>query len=93
MNILVDFINVLHDIFKNGSLVEIRIAGSMLWSLISNNQKGKLIVRSAGFSQSIQEALGRITLLNVDDKKEEEDLFKMLQYILKILSPVDTKAD
>lgn len=88
-----DFINVLHDIFKNGSLVEIRIAGSMLWSLISNNQKGKLIVRSAGFSQSIQEALGRITLLNVDDKKEEEDLFKMLQYILKILSPVDTKAD
>ncbi|XP_024221639.1 rotatin isoform X2 [Bombus impatiens] len=89
----VDFINVLHDIFKNGSLVEIRIAGSMLWSLISNNQKGKLIVRSAGFSQSIQEALGRITLLNVDDKKEEEDLLKMLQYILKILSPVDTKAD
>lgn len=88
-----DFINVLHDIFKNGSLVEIRIAGSMLWSLISNNQKGKLIVRSAGFSQSIQEALGRITLLNVDDKKEEEDLLKMLQYILKILSPVDTKAD
>lgn len=88
-----DFINVLHDIFKNGSLVEIRIAGSMLWSLISNNQKGKLIVRSAGFSQSIQEALGRITLLNVDDEKEEEDLFKMLQYILKILSPVDTKAD
>lgn len=65
----------------------------MLWSLISNNQKGKLIVRSAGFSQSIQEALGRITLLNVDDKKEEEDLLKMLQYILKILSPVDTKAD
>lgn len=88
-----DFINVLHDIFKNGSLVEIRIAGSMLWSLISNNQKGKLIVRSAGFSQSIQEALGRITLLHVDDKKEEEDLLKMLQYILKILSPVDTKAD
>lgn len=88
-----DFINVLHDIFKNGSLIEIRIAGSMLWSLISNNQKGKLIVRSAGFSQSIQEALGRITLLNIDDKKEEEDLFKMLQYILKILSPVDTKAD
>ncbi|KAF3426006.1 hypothetical protein E2986_13230 [Frieseomelitta varia] len=89
----VDFINVLHDIFKNGTLDEIRIAGSMLWSLVSNNQKGKLIIRSAGFSQSIQEALGRITLLNVDEEKDEEDLIKMLQYILKILSPADTKTD
>lgn len=88
-----DFINVLHDIFKNGTLDEIRIAGSMLWSLVSNNQKGKLIVRSAGFSQSIQEALGRITLLNVDEEKDEEDVIKMLQYILRILSPADTKTD
>lgn len=88
-----DFINVLHDIFKNGTLDEIRIAGSMLWSLVSNNQKGKLIIRSAGFSQSIQEALGRITLLNVDEEKNEEDLIKMLQYILRILSPADTKTD
>ncbi|KAK1119474.1 hypothetical protein K0M31_013302 [Melipona bicolor] len=89
----VDFINVLHDIFKNGTLDEIRIAGSMLWSLVSNNQKGKLIIRSAGFSQSIQEALGRITLLNVNEEKDEEDLIKMLQYILRILSPADTKTD
>ncbi|XP_017766173.1 PREDICTED: rotatin [Eufriesea mexicana] len=89
----VDFINVLHDIFKNGSLDEIKIAGSMLWSLVSNNQKGKLIARSAGFSQSLQETLGRFTLLNVDDRKEEEDLIKMLQYILRILSPIDTKND
>ena len=88
-----DFINVLHDIFKNGTLDEIRIAGSMLWSLVSNNQKGKLIIRSAGFSQSIQEALGRITLLNVDEEKDEEDLIKMLQYILRILSPANTKTD
>nr|XP_012136876.1 PREDICTED: rotatin isoform X4 [Megachile rotundata] len=89
----VDFINVVHDIFKNGSINEIKIAGSMLWSLISNNQKGKLIVRSAGFSQSIQEALGRLTLLTIDDRKEEQELVKMLQYVLRILSPVDTKND
>ncbi|XP_006614220.1 rotatin isoform X1 [Apis dorsata] len=89
----VDFINVLHDIFKNGSLDEIKIAGSMLWSLISNNQKGKLIIRSAGFSQSIQEALGKFTLLNVDHNKNEEDLIKILQYVLKILNPIDIKND
>ncbi|XP_034182443.2 rotatin homolog anastral spindle 3 isoform X1 [Osmia lignaria lignaria] len=89
----VDFINVVHDIFKNGSMSEIKIAGSMLWSLIANNQKGKLIARSAGFSQSIQEALGRLTLLTVDDRKEEQELVKMLQYVLRILSPVDMKND
>ncbi|XP_053987608.1 rotatin [Hylaeus volcanicus] len=87
----VDFINVLHDIFKSGSLGEIKIAGSMLWSLVCNNQKGKLIVRSAGFSQSIQEALGRLTLLSIDDRKQEQESVKMLQYVLRILSPVDTK--
>ncbi|KOC59425.1 Rotatin [Habropoda laboriosa] len=89
----VDFINVLHDIFKNDSVDELKIVGSMLWSLVSNNQKGKLIVRSAGFSQSIKEALGRLTLSNIDDRQEEEDLVKMLQYILRILNPINTKND
>lgn len=88
---LVDFINLLHDIFKNGSPCEISLAGSMLWSLISNNQKGKLIARSAGFSQSIREALGRVTLSSVDASKQEQELVKVLQYVLTILSPVEVK--
>nr|XP_031848371.1 rotatin isoform X1 [Nomia melanderi] len=87
----VDFINILHDIFKNGSVTEMKIAGSMLWSLIANNQKGKLIARSSGFSQSIQEALGRLTLLSIDDKRQEHESIKILQYVLRILSPIDTK--
>ncbi|XP_043258441.1 rotatin [Colletes gigas] len=86
----VDFINLLHDIFKNGSICEIKIAGSMLWSLVVNNQKGKLIARSAGFSQSIQEALGRLTLLSMDDRKQEQESVKMLQYVLRIFSPIET---
>lgn len=86
-----DFINLLHDIFKNGSLREINLAGSILWSLISNNQKGKLIVRSAGFSQSIREALGKFTLMNIDVSKQEQELTGILQYVLTILSPVEAK--
>ncbi|XP_076653624.1 rotatin homolog anastral spindle 3 isoform X2 [Halictus rubicundus] len=89
----VEFINVLHDVFKNGSLNEIKVAGSILWSLIANNQKGKLIARSSGFSQSIQEALGRLTLLTIDDRKQEHESVKMLQYVLRILSPIDIKAE
>ncbi|XP_076279078.1 rotatin homolog anastral spindle 3 isoform X3 [Lasioglossum baleicum] len=89
----VEFINVLHDVFKNGSLSEIKVAGSILWSMIANNQKGKLIARSSGFSQSIQEALGRLTLLTIDDRKQEHESVKMLQYVLRILSPIDIKAE
>jgi len=87
----VDFINLLHDVFKNGSSCEINLAGSMLWSLISNNQKGKLIMRSAGFSQSIREALGRFTLSSIDASKQEQELVKVLQYVLTILSPIEVK--
>ncbi|XP_011873858.1 PREDICTED: rotatin isoform X2 [Vollenhovia emeryi] len=87
----VDFINLLHDVFKNGSPCEINLVGSMLWSLISNNQKGKLIARSAGFSQSIREALGRFTLSSIDASKQERELVRVLQYVLTILSPVEVK--
>ncbi|XP_012536869.1 rotatin isoform X2 [Monomorium pharaonis] len=87
----VDFINLLHDIFKSGSPCEINLAGSMLWSLISNNQKGKLIARSAGFSQSIREALGRFTLSSTDANKQEQELVTVLQYVLTILSPIEVK--
>ncbi|XP_011175426.1 rotatin isoform X1 [Solenopsis invicta] len=87
----VDFINLLHDIFKNESPCEINLAGSMLWSLINNNQKGKLIARSAGFSQSIREALSRFTLSSIDANKQEQELVKVLQYVLTILSPVEVK--
>ncbi|XP_046424633.1 rotatin [Neodiprion fabricii] len=81
----VDFINLLHNIFSKGSLAEIGVAGAMLWSLVSNNQKGKLIARNAGFLQSIQEVLGRLTL-SVPHAEQEQELVKMLQYLIRILS-------
>ena len=89
----VDFINLLHATFETGSTVEIGIVGSMLWSLISNNQKGKLIARSSGFAQSIQKVLGKLTLITVPEEKKEKELIKMLQYVLQILSPYENKGE
>ncbi|XP_043681789.1 rotatin isoform X1 [Vespula pensylvanica] len=89
----VDIINLLHDVFKNGSLCEIRIAGSMLWSLICNNQKGKLIARTAGFPQSIQEALARLTLLTTNNVEQEQDVVKILEYLMRLISPIENKSD
>lgn len=65
----------------------------MLWSLVANNQKGKLMARTSGLSQSIQEVLGRLTLMKMPDEKQEQDLAKMLEYVLKILSVSDVKCD
>ncbi|KAK2582399.1 hypothetical protein KPH14_004718 [Odynerus spinipes] len=89
----VDVINLLHDVFKNGSLCEVRIAGSMLWSLICNNQKGKLIARTAGFSQSIQEALARLTLSTTNNAEQEQDVIKILEYVIRLISPIENKSD
>ncbi|KAK0170662.1 hypothetical protein PV328_008487 [Microctonus aethiopoides] len=88
---LVDFTNLLHSTFKSGSVCEVGIAGSMLWSLIANNQKGKLIARTSGLSNSIQEVLGRLTLMKIPDEKQEQELVKMLQYVIRILSTSDVK--
>ncbi|RLU27556.1 hypothetical protein DMN91_001360 [Ooceraea biroi] len=87
----VDFINLLQDIFKNGSPCEVNLAGSILWSLVSNNQKGKLIARSAGLPRNIREAISRFTLEN-DVKETEPEVVKILLYVLSILNPDVVKS-
>jgi hypothetical protein len=73
---------------KEGSATDIEVAGSTLWSLVSNNQKGKLIVRSAGFPHYIQAAISRISLqLAASEGMQESDLVKMLEYLLEIITP------
>ncbi|XP_043271648.1 rotatin [Venturia canescens] len=80
------FMNLLHSTFEGGTFNEIGITGSILWSLVANNQKGKLTIRSAGFSQSIQEVLGRLSLLDMADERQRQDLAKILHYVVKMLS-------
>lgn len=65
----------------------------MLWSLICNNQKGKLIARTAGFPQSIQEALARLTLLTTNNVEQEQDVVKILEYLMRLISPIENKSD
>lgn len=84
----IEFINILRDTLKNGSVAEIGIIGSILWSLISNNHKGKLIIKSAGFLQYIKECIGRLTLFK--DQNNCQELGKMLQYVISILSNSDS---
>ncbi|XP_063972672.1 rotatin [Diachasmimorpha longicaudata] len=86
-----EFIDLLHWILKNGSFSEIGVAGSILWSLVANNQKAKLIARTAGFAQSLQEVLGRLSLDKMPDENQQRDLAKMIQYVIKLIKVTDTK--
>lgn len=84
----VNFMNLLQDIFKSGSSCEIKLAGSILWCLVSNNQKGKLIARSAGFRQSIKEAVSTFIIQNdLNNKTTDLSVIKILLYVLSILDP------
>ncbi|XP_015116754.1 rotatin [Diachasma alloeum] len=89
----IEFMNLLHGILKNGSFSEIAVAGSILWSLVANNQKAKLIARTAGFAQSLQEVLGRLSLDKMPDENQHRDLAKMIQYVIKLIKATDTKSD
>lgn len=84
--ILAEFLDLMLSSLKEGTVTDMEVAGSTLWSLVSNNQKGKLIARSAGFPQAIQTAISRLSLLACDDVPERE-LIKMLEYVQQIINP------
>ncbi|XP_014215575.1 rotatin [Copidosoma floridanum] len=86
-----EFLDLLLVSLEEGSRTEIESACSTLWPLIGNNQKGKLIARSAGFAKCIQTAISRLRLqLSVPDSgagEQERDLIQILEYVLEIMEP------
>ncbi|XP_011308952.1 rotatin [Fopius arisanus] len=89
----IEFMNLLHWVLRRGSFCEIGVVGSILWALVTNNQKAKLIARTAGFAQALQEVLGRIALDNVPHQLQQDDLVRMIQYVIKIIKTSDAKCD
>jgi len=86
-----EFLDLLLRSLKEGTRTEIELAGLTLWSMIGNNQKGKLIARSAGFARCIKTAISRLTLqLSAPDSvagDQEREVIQMLEYVLNIMSP------
>lgn len=70
---------------KSGTPKEVEIAGSALWFLVSNNQKGKLTARSAGFPACIQSAISRLMILPSGKDDSHQELIQMLEYVLQII--------
>ncbi|KAL7292988.1 hypothetical protein TKK_0013438 [Trichogramma kaykai] len=82
-----DFLDLLLTLMNTGDLMDVEIAGSSLWALVSNNQRGKVIARSAGFPACLNAAISRLSLQQNENGEKERELKKMLEYILQVIRP------
>lgn len=59
----------------------------MIWSLVANNQKSKLIIKSAGLDAKLHETL-KLLNLSKSEEVDEKDLERM-HYVLTLLREGD----
>ncbi|CAB0044698.1 unnamed protein product, partial [Trichogramma brassicae] len=85
--VIPDFLDLLLTLMNKGDLMDVEIAGSSLWALVSNNQRGKVIARSAGFPACLNAAISRLSLQQNENSEKERELKKMLEYILQVIRP------
>lgn len=67
----------------NGTYEEINLVVLMIWALIANNQKSKLIIKSVGLDVKLQDTL-KLLNLSKNEEVNETDLDRM-RYILNLL--------
>nr|CAD7592513.1 unnamed protein product [Timema genevievae] len=78
-----EFLQVLHQKLSEGSAEEKGMAASMIWSLVANNQKGKLIVKCSGLDTKLQEAVNQLTLTSKSSPSQSEEKLQIMNYVLR----------
>ena len=81
-NISDDYLSFLNSLLNNGTIEEKYIATSIIWALISNNQKGKQQIKTSKLSCVLKKNLDYLILSKIDNKDYQE----LLEYIIKILN-------
>nr|CAD7446423.1 unnamed protein product [Timema bartmani] len=81
-----EFLQVLHQKLSEGSAEEKGMVASMIWSLVANNQKGKLIVKCSGLDTKLQEAVNQLTLTSKSSPSQSEEKLQIMNYVLRILN-------
>lgn len=80
-----EFLQVLHQKLADGALVEKTIAASMVWALIANNQKGKVVIKCSGIDAKLQEALNQLHLLSTNEDTETDEGIHIISSVLQII--------
>lgn len=69
--LLDDFLNILITKLICGSAEEKYIVAAIMWTLIANNQKAKLILKCAGLDEKLQESIKRLSLSPDENRAPE----------------------
>lgn len=72
---------------NNGTYEEINLVVLMIWALIANNQKSKLVIKSVGLDVKLQDTL-RLLSLSKNDEVCDVDLERM-RYVFTLLREGD----
>jgi hypothetical protein len=83
---------MLHQKLGDGTLEEKTVAASMVWALVANNQKGKLVIKCAGIDKKLQEALNQLRLLPASEDIEADERICIISSVLKIIYAENSTA-
>ncbi|KAF5272203.1 hypothetical protein FQA39_LY01285 [Lamprigera yunnana] len=78
-----DFINILQTKLSSGTMEEKNVVVTIIWALIANNQRAKLILKCAGLDIKLQDVIKRLSL-SPDQSTSKEDL-KQMHFVLGLL--------
>jgi hypothetical protein len=75
----------LHQKLGDGSLEEKRTVACMVWALVANNQKGKLVIRCSGISAKLQQSLNQLRLAPTNEDAQIEEGMHVMSSVLRII--------
>jgi hypothetical protein len=87
-----EFLQMLHQKLGDGTPEEKTIAASMVWALVANNQKGKLIIKCAGIDKKLQEALNQLRLVSASEDNEADERIRIINNVLQIIYAENSTA-
>ncbi len=82
LKLLGEFIHLLITKLRDGGTDEQVTAAAALWTLIANNQKGKLITKCAGIDIQIMDSLRKLAVCH---KPGADFVVQLLNCVLKLL--------
>jgi hypothetical protein len=80
-----EFLQMLHRKLGDGTSEEKTVAASMVWALVANNHKGKLVIKCAGIDKKLQEALNQLQLLSAGEDTEVDERIHIISSVLQIV--------
>jgi hypothetical protein len=80
-----DFLQLLHQKLCDGSLEEKRTVACVVWALVANNQKGKLLIRCSGIDAKLQQSLNQLRLLPGSEDTEIVEGIHIINSVLRIV--------